>query len=72
MHVHESMQLMIHGVELLDIGSTGRYVAQNKGNNVVLGSSLFLTTFWCNLWLPQLVNVFLTKSSTKIAKRALQ
>jgi hypothetical protein len=23
MHVHESMQLIIHGVELLDIGSTG-------------------------------------------------
>jgi hypothetical protein len=45
MHVHESMQLMIHGVELLDIGSTGRYEAQNKGNNVVLGRSLFLTTF---------------------------
>jgi hypothetical protein len=27
MHVHESMQLMIHGVELLDIGSTGHYEA---------------------------------------------
>jgi hypothetical protein len=38
MHVHESMQLMIHGVELLDIGSTGYYEEQNEGNTVVLGS----------------------------------
>jgi hypothetical protein len=42
MHVHESMQLMIHGVELLAIGSTGHYEAKNKGNNVALGSLLFL------------------------------
>jgi hypothetical protein len=27
MHVHESMQLIIQGVELLDIGSTGHYEA---------------------------------------------
>jgi hypothetical protein len=45
MHVHESMQLMLHGVELLDMGSTGNYEAQNKGNNVGLRSWLFLTTF---------------------------
>jgi hypothetical protein len=38
MHVHEGMQLMIHGVELLDIGSTEYYEAQNEGNTVVLGS----------------------------------
>jgi hypothetical protein len=27
MHVHESMQLIVHGVELMDIGSTGHYEA---------------------------------------------
>jgi hypothetical protein len=34
-----------HGVELLDILSTGDYEAQHKGNNVVLGSFLFLIIF---------------------------
>jgi hypothetical protein len=43
MHVHESMHMMIHGVELLDIGTTGHYEAQNKVNSVFLGR--FLPTF---------------------------
>jgi hypothetical protein len=59
----KSMHLMICGEELLDVGSTGHYEAQNKGNTEASRSPRELIVpneICCNLSLPQLVNVFLT------------
>jgi hypothetical protein len=37
MHVHESMQLMKHGVELLDFGSTGHYIGHSYMKHGIKG-----------------------------------